>query len=365
MSVERSFFSSLVGGATLRGMTRVPARWCAAALFGVVLACTTSILAQPAPAGPKPGAAPADPAKLEKAKEHMAAGSLLYNDPSCPQGAKCEAALVEFEKAYELSGSWKALRAVGICELKLERNGAALTHFEQVLAIGGDQIPKDDKTQINNDIKTLKTSTAYVKITTNQPNAKLSATRQPSQGLPVTNRYAVTADGITVGVHPGSYVFTASSDGFPDVTWQAEVPNGSQLEHHFELALKVDEKAPPPKAEMERPVPITVWIFTGLSGACAVTSGTFMVLSKLAKDEYDDQNGVNPNAQELEDMRQDVVTKNIVADVFIGVTAASFAATLIFYFTRPEVPVEPGRAAWTVVPQIGPEVAGATFVTSF
>jgi hypothetical protein len=87
--------------------------------------------------------------------------------------------------------------------------------------------------------------------------------------VPVTNRYAVTADGITVGVHPGSYVFTASSDGFPDVTWQAEVPNGSQLEHHFELALKVDEKAPPPKAEMERPVPITVLdLHRSVTGAC-------------------------------------------------------------------------------------------------
>ena len=78
MSGERSRFSSQGRGATLPGMTRVPARWCASALFGVVLACSSAALAQqPAPGGPKP-----DAAKLEKAKEHMAAGSLLYNDPS-------------------------------------------------------------------------------------------------------------------------------------------------------------------------------------------------------------------------------------------------------------------------------------------
>lgn len=348
-------------------MMRGPARWCAFACFVVGMLLTTLCLSpdgsiRSAEAQPKQ---PPTDAQLKEAKEHMAAGSLLYNDPSGPQGAKCEEALAEFSKAYELSGSWKALRAVAICELKLERDGAALQHYEDVLKIGADQIPPEDRTQIENDIRTLKSATAYIKLTTNQPNARIIATRQPSQGLPITNRYTVGADGINVGVHPGQYTFTAQTDGFPDVVWQAEVTNGSRVEHVFEF-VDTPDPGPAKTVETERPVPITVWIFTGVTGACAITAATFMGLSAKAKSDFDEVNGVSTDQQELEDKRQDVITKSIVADVMLGVTAASFAATLVFYFTRPEVPVEGGaKTAWTLVPVVGPDVTGVAFATEF
>lgn len=358
----RSAFSSPPWGDTLDRMMRVRARWCASAVLGVVLSIAGTAAAQPA-AQPAPQR---DQAQLAQALEHMTAGSLLYNDPSGPQGAKCEGALVEFAKAYELSGSWKALRATAICELKLERDGAALSHFEEVVRLAGDQLDGQERTQIENDIRALKTATAYLKVTSNQPNVRLAATRHPSQGLTITNRYAVTADGVTIGIHPGQYTFTATVDGFPDMTWRSEASNGSRLEHHFDFVQKVEE-APvkAPQTEVERPVPITVWIFTGLTGASAVTSGVLMGLAKAANDDFEEQNGTGASAAELDDLRSDVVTKNIVADVFLGVTAASFATTLIFYFTRPEVPVEEGAHAWLVVPSVGPEAAGATFFTSF
>jgi len=300
----------------------------------------------------------------------MSAGSLLYNDPSGPPGAKCEEALSEFSKAYELSASWKALRAMAICEQKLERDGSALAHYEQVLQLGGAQMTPEERAQIDGDVRTLRTALAQMRITTNQPQARLVATRQLSQGLPVTNRYPVQSDGVTLGLHPGQYTFVASADGFPDVTWQAEVPNGSRLEHHFDFVIKPGD-ARPPGVEMERPVPITVWIFTGVTGACAITTGTFMGLAKVANDDFEEQNNSGTATQaELEDLRSDVITKNIVADVFIGATAAAFGVTLIFYFTRPEEPVAQGSARsgktdWMLLPVAGPDSAGATFMSSF
>jgi hypothetical protein len=41
-------------------------------------------------------------------------------------------------------------------------------------------------------------------------------------------------------------------------------------------------------------------------------------------------------------MRSDVQSANLVADIFLGATVASAAATAIFYFTRPEVAVQSG-----------------------
>lgn len=343
-------------------MLRVPARRWAFAYVGVGLAITMFTCA-----GQAQPTTPPTKAQLEEAQAHQTAGSNLYNDPSGPPGAKCEEAIPEFRRAYDLSGSWKAVRALAICEQKLERDQLALQHYQEALQRGGDQIPPPDRAQIEQDVLTLKTAMATIRIKTNQPNARLVATRQLSQGLPVTNRYAVTADGITVGIHPGSYVFTAQADGFPDVVWQADVTNGSVVEHNFEFTFKPDI-APSKTVETERPVPVTVWIFTGITGACAVTSGVFMGLSKVAKNDYDEVNGISTDRTELEDKRSDVITKNIVADVFLGLTAVSFATTLIFYFTRPSVPLERGRgprAAWMVAPAVGPSTYGASFFTSF
>ncbi len=334
---------------------RKPARWCAFAAAWVVTSLSTVALAQPKP----------DPAKLEQAKQHMAAGSAFYNDPS---GHKCEEAVREFSKAYELSGSWKALRAQAICELQLERDGAAIDHYEEVLRLAGSQLDAGDKAQIENDLRALKSAVATFVVRSNQPGAKLVTTRQPSQGLPITNSYEVPAAGVTIRIHPGAYTFTATKEGFADLTWKGDVSNGSRTEKTLEfqvVQVQDPNKPPPPKTvEMDRPVPVTVWIFAGLTGASAITMGTFMGLAKVAKDDYDAQNGTGVASTELEDMRSDVVTKNIVADVFIGVTAASLGATLIFYFTRPEVPVGQ-EAAFTILPQAGPDFAGATLVGSF
>jgi hypothetical protein len=340
-------------------MLRASAPWYAVLLFGVVTLFTTLANAQ--------GPAKPDAEKLEQAKQHMAAGSAFYNDPS---GHKCEEALREFSKAYELSGSWKALRAMAICELELERDGDAIKHYEEVLKLGGTQIEAADRTQIERDLQALKSAVAELTFRTNRPNTRIVATRQPSQGLPVTNRYLVTLQGVTVGIHPGQYSFTASADGFPDITWQTEVQNAGKYNKLLEFKEGPGPQtgpAPGPgpdkPVEVERPVPVYVWVMTGVTVASAGVWGTFMGLAAAAKSDYDEKNGT-ASRTELEDLRSDVVTKNIVADVFIGVTAASLGTTLILYFTRPEVPVE-AESNVSFVPAVSPEFAGATVTGTF
>src|SRR5690349_13522562 len=70
----------------------------------------------------------ADAAKIEEAKKHMVAGAALYNDPSGQH--KCEEAYVEFNKAFELSGSLNALRSRAVCALELEKDGEALADYK-------------------------------------------------------------------------------------------------------------------------------------------------------------------------------------------------------------------------------------------
>src|SRR5437870_11180479 len=88
------------------------------------------------------GAPPADPTKLEEAKRHMQAGASFYNDPS---GHKCEEAIREFGKAYELSGSLNALKGQAVCNLELERDGEAIEQYTKYLQGKGASIDPADK----------------------------------------------------------------------------------------------------------------------------------------------------------------------------------------------------------------------------
>ncbi|MEJ7729354.1 MAG: hypothetical protein WKG00_09065 [Polyangiaceae bacterium] len=308
-----------------------------------------------------------DPKKLADAKKHMEAGAVLYNDPS---GHKCEEALREFRQAYELSGSLNALKAMGVCELEVERDGDALAHFETFLQKLGDK-PHPDKAQVESDLKGLKAAVAWVTLTSDRQNVRVVDVRTPSRGYPITNRYAVTAAAQKIGVHPGQHVFTASSDGAPDQTWKVDIGNASTHERSFAFDTGKPITADgftssdlpggdttKPATTTERPVPTTVWIFGGLTAALAVPTVIFMVRAGGKRGDYDDANGTlsGPEAgSKLEDMRSDVQSANLVADIFLGATIASAAATAIFYFTRPEVQVQSGAAGGALRLGSGPK----------
>ena len=157
------------------------------------------------------GAPPADPAKLEEAKRHMQAGASFYNDPS---GHKCEEAIREFGKAFDLSGSLNALKGMAVCNLELERDGEAIEQYTKYLQGKGASIDPADKQQIEGDLNALKSAVAYINFTAPAGTWKLTDTRTPSRGFPITNRYQIGANSKKLGIHPGQHTFTASIEVF-------------------------------------------------------------------------------------------------------------------------------------------------------
>jgi hypothetical protein len=283
-------------------------------------------------------ATPEEDAKLAQAKKHMEAGAGFYNDPS---GPKCEEAWVEFSKAYGMSGSLKALRGMAICELLLERDGDAIADFEAYLARKTD-IAKDDREQVESDLKKLKAVVAELTIKTDR-EVKLVATRTPSEGLPKTNRYTIPVGEKTLKIHPGAYSFAVSAEGAPDQKFELEVPNSGKLERTLTFSSPATPSKPadtkpdgaPPPIEYERPIPITFWIFGGVSVAAAIPMTVFMVRSTSSKSTFDEKNGSASQA-ELQELRDDVITNNIIADVCLGVSAAAAVTAVVFLLTRPE-----------------------------
>lgn len=308
-----------------------------------------------------PSAHAQDAAQLAEAKKHMEAGAAFYNDPN---GHKCEEALKEFKKAYDLSGSLNALKAMGVCELELERDGDAIGHFDKFLEKLGDK-PHPDRAQVETDLKALKSAVAWITIAADRPNVTVVDVRTPAKGYPITNRYVASSAGIKIGVHPGQHVFKASSEGVADIEWKVDLSNGATQEHTFEFDKgkpltaegfghgDLPKDGTQPAQKTERPIPVTVYIFGGLTAALVVPTAIFMVTASGKKSDFDDANGKQSKAQ-LDVLHDDVQSANLVADIFLGATVASAAGTAIFYLTRPEVVVGPPKTGWRFPSSHGP-----------
>lgn len=349
--------------------------WIAA--LTVASACASTHVAWAQPKDP-----PKDPKVMEEAKRHMDAGTALYNDPS---GPKCEEAVKEFSKAYELSGSVKAARARGICEMALEQDGAAIDDLQLYV----DKPPKDaqpnDIAQAENDLKALKAVVATLTLKSDAPNTTVTAVRTPAQGFPITNRYSAALTGTQIRIHPGNYTFTATSEGMPEIKWTAEIKNGETTTKviEFEVAKRAQQdkdkekdkdKTPGPKDEGTRPMPVSAWVVGGITVALIAPTVAFGVLGLQGKSEFNDKNG-KASQTELEDIQSSVVLNSALSDVFLGLTVAGAVTTTVLILTRPTVHKNPESASsspsWLVLPTADvdasgqPRGAGAVFVGSF
>jgi len=298
-----------------------------------------------------------DPKALEEAKKHWEAGQAFYNDPSGHHN--CEEAVKEFGRAYELSGSVKAARARGICEMELEQDGPAMADFEVYLATPPKDAPPDEIAQVKSDDQRLKTIVATVTFQTDKPNTRLTAVHMRADGPAITNHYVVNPNGPPMKMHPGQYSFTAQSDGAPDITWQTEIQPSSQSTKSidFAAALKAQAagKPPPPPVDTEdqgtRPMPIAGWVMGGVTVACLGGMITAGVLGLKAKSTYDAQNGKASTAT-LTSLRKDVTTKNMVSDIFLGLTVAAAVTTTVLIITRPTVHKSATKTGFIVAPTV-------------
>ncbi len=340
----------------------------------VSLATLCSVAAPAALAQGAP-AVTTDPAKLAEAKKHMQAGAAFYNDPS---GHKCEEAIREFGKAYELSGSLNALKGQAICNLELERDGEAIEQYTKYLQAKGAAIDPADKSQVETDLNTLRASAAFITFSTDHAGVKITDVRTPSKGFPITNRYPLPMTGRKIGIHPGQHTFTASAEGVPDQTWTMEVVNGSKLEHTFEfdkgkpVVVEGDriERHDEPTMVKTRPVPTSAFVMGGITVALAVPLAIFGVRALGKGSDYKAANGHAPRA-ELDAMASDVKSANLITDIFLGATVASAVVTTILVIARPTktVPEDranaPRTARFRVLPTASRDGGGALLVGAF
>jgi hypothetical protein len=274
-----------------------------------------------------PGMARADdPPISEEARRHFKAGVAFMQDPD---GEKTEEAYREFKTAFDLSGSPKILGNMGVCAMKLERDGEAIDAFSRYLREVTD-IEPSERTQIQQDLATLTVSVVRIHLTVTPADARVVDVRVPVRGDRITNTYAAKNGKIEIGVRPGHHIFTAKANGYNEETWEAEAHAGGKEEHAF--VLKKPEAALPPPPPVTTPVVERKsnpwpWVLTGVGGAmigAGVVTG-ILALGKTSDIEKKCPNDMCPVNYDLEGERGSARTLVTLTDVFLiggGVLAA-------------------------------------------
>ena len=310
----------------------------------------------------------------EEARQHFTAGVNFMQDPD---GARYEEAFREFKAAYTASPSWKILGNLGICAMKLERDGEAIDAMSQYLSQGGDALSADEREQFERDLSTLKASVVQVRLSSVPAGAVFTDERIPVQGNRVINRYGPESGELALGIRAGHHRITARLEGYEDAVWEFDAVSGPEQAHVFELkppgatdavgataattSTSTAGPAEPMDTGADRPVPTSVYIGLGATGLFAVATGVTGALALGKAGEYDDAND-GQDESKAKKLKSDTESMNLMADIFLGAAVVSAGVTAILYFTRP---ASSEQAGVTVAPAVGASGAGMTLSGTF
>ncbi len=229
----------------------------------VVLSASFAYAQQPAgPAGAQeaPGApgGSASSSSVEKARVHYERGLQLFNETNY------DAALFEFERAYELAPSYKILYNMGRIQREQNNYAAALRSYSRYLREGGTAIPAERRAEVEKEIGVLKPRVAEVTVKVNIDGANVYA-----DDVPVC---AATIESSCIGMSPlrepivvngGRHKFTATKKGYSTATALISVVGSDTTEVRLEL---VDLTPPPPPKQNPWVIPtIAGWSATALT----------------------------------------------------------------------------------------------------
>jgi hypothetical protein len=160
-----------------------------------------------------PDVAAAEQPISEEARVYFANGvELLQSKPPAYQDA-----YYQFKLAYEKSQSWKVLGNLGLCALKLERDGEALGYYEKYLSEGGNEVDPGERKALVQDMALISGNSALVTLTATEANAELISTRNGSSVPPQAYRF--DGNKLELRMRAGTHELTATSpDGRTEST---------------------------------------------------------------------------------------------------------------------------------------------------
>lgn len=272
----------------------------------------------------------------------------------------------QFKRAYESSQSWKVLGNLGLCSLKLERDGEALEYYQKYLEQGGTEVDPEERSAIERDLLLVKGNLVQLELTSDLPEVQLTDARQGTTAPPQS--YALNGP-TSLGLRAGTHTLIARAQG-KEIKWEVVLSPGQPVSHEFKfaepqvaapVAAPTHAAAPPPE-----PAPSsggstlrTVGFVTaGVGGAAVIGGVVTALLKKKSEDDARKQciGDVCAEAAEAKFEKADKLAK-MTNILFIGggVLVATGVTLIVVGGSQSE---KPSSARLSISPAVGWGEAG-------
>jgi PEGA domain len=324
-------------------------------LFAVMLGAT------PAFAQAKPAPAVGD---LDEARQRFQRGVELYKEGSF------DAALAEFNKAYELAPNYRVL--FNLAQVQNERHDyvSALQDFQKYLDQGGTEISADRRDQVNKEITALKSRVAELTITADVDGAEVLVDGVSSGTLPLSEPVLVSA---------GVRQLQVKKAGYETSTRTETIAGGDNARFDFKLQAipsasatptvattppvfsQTDGSGPTETADHSSNVPF--WVTLASTTLLAGGAVTFGVLTNSANSRLDHELNSFPASQSgINDARSTLKRDALITDVLTGTAVVSGGFCVFFALHGPHG--KSTQAAQTTL-RVGPAGPGVRMLGTF
>ena len=281
----------------------------------------------------------------EEARVQYEQGVALFDD------GKLEEAADAFDRAYQLTPSYKFLWNIGQVETELGHFAAALSAYERYLAQGEGKIPVSRAAKARKEIKRLSGLVGKLRIDSEVGGALIFVDGSKQGATPLTEAIVVDAGEHEVVAKAGGDMIhrqmVAVADGEEAVV---QIKAGAS---HIEPADGEDGDELTDDGGPER---VWTWVALGVGGAALIAGGAIggAVMGKASDLEKQCPDNQCPESRwdELDSAEAMAMTSNVL----IGVGAAAVVAGVVLFFVEPGGDEE--EAAVSLSPTVGPQGAG-------
>jgi hypothetical protein len=296
----------------------------------------------PTPA-PSAAASPAVSAEvLKEAGERYARGLALYGD------GEFLLALVEFERAYQLSNNYKVLYNIGQVRIQLGRYAKAKEALEDYLKAGAGNLSPERSQAVNKDLATLAERTASLNVVTKEVGADISLDGKVIGTSPLTSPLIVDA---------GEHNLVLHKSGFYDSAQSVTLAGHDQLELTVELKpipvatqVKIGDgrttQAAPSKSSRN-----AVWISWAATGTLAATAGVVGYFGISKANELESmRTDYGVTRGELDKTKSQARTLLAISDITAGLAVVAGGVALYLTLSRPTEKPSPSGLALGLAP---------------
>ncbi len=295
-------------------------------IVGVGATSRLAVAKQPAASAAQPAGSSA---AAEEASQRFQRAVKLYRERSF------DAALAEFNRAYELAPDYRVLYNMGQVQAERADYVAAVKFFRQYLKDGADAIGDARLTEVQGEIARLEGRIAKLNVVANVDDAELVIDGDPVGTLPLT----------TVPVNAGVRRVVVRKKGYESSEQRLTLTGGEEKTLNVKLQsdgnaplvskapAKSGEHAAAREAQPQGVSPVNTWFWISLAatGVAAGTTATFALLAQQAESKFSDELGRFPgSASRIDDARTDMKRLAFIADACGALTVLGIGATVYF-----------------------------------